>query len=146
MDLKELDTTAACERGFELELLHPSTAMPLSMFITVVGRDSDTFTKLQNEQNRQRLGRAQKLGNRPMISLDDIEHETIDVLAACTRSWRRIVSEEGEQKGQELATLLLDDQELTCTKANATKLFTRMKWVREQVDAAVMDRANFLKR
>jgi hypothetical protein len=145
MDLKDLDTTAACEHGFELELLHPITGKPLGMFVTVLGRDSDVFTKVQNDQARVRMQKAQRMGQKATFTLEDIDRETIDLLAACTVSWRRIVSD-GGQKGQEVKTLLVDGSELECNKANAVQLYTRFKWVREQVDVAVMDRANFLKR
>lgn len=141
MDLKDLDTTQGAEQGFELELLHPVNAAPLGIFITVLGRDSAAHAKLQNEQNRRRINRAQKLGNKPTLSLEELERDAIELYATCTSSWHCV-----EKDGSKKPTLLVDGKELECVHENAVKLYTRFKWVCEQVDTAIVDRANFLKR
>lgn len=142
MDLNDLDTTRAAETGFELELTHPTNASPLGMFVTVLGRDSDAYTKLQAAQNRKRIERLQKLGGRVTLSADELERDAIALLAACTRSWRRDTEESKGPKD----TWLLEEEELVCSVANASKVYTRFKWIREQVDEAVVNRANFLTR
>src|SRR4051812_44498472 len=101
MDLKTLDTSAAAEQGFELELSHPTNAAPLGIFITVLGRDSDAYSSLQTAQTRKRLERMQKLNGRMTLSPDELERDAVELLAAVTKTWRV----------KDKTTLLLDDEE-----------------------------------
>lgn len=143
MDLKDLDTVAGSSKGFELQLFHPGTQADLGMFITVLGRDSEEFKKVSAEHNRRRVAKAQKSGAaRLTLSLEEVEAESVDLLVACTKSWRQQDKDTPEGK----ATLTLQGEELECTRANAEKLYKKYPWIREQVDQAVVDRANFLGR
>jgi len=38
----------------------------------------------------------------------------------------------------------VDGKELACNKDNAAALYERFPWIKEQVDTAVGDRANFI--
>lgn len=139
MDLKELDTVTAANAGLEISLRHPATQEPIGMHITVMGRDSDAFREMQAQQNRGRLDRAVRAGSLKKGMLrEQVDRDAIRLLAACTRSWR--------QDGVEGGTLTVDGVEVECTAAAAEDLYTKYPWVREQVDEAVMDRANFLQR
>ena len=60
---------------------------------------------------------------------EEFEAETIDILAKCTLSWEKVV---------------LEGKELPCTYENAKTVYTNFIWLREQVDAFINDRANFL--
>jgi hypothetical protein len=141
MDLEKLNTVAGAQAGFEMELLHPGKHSSTGIFIKVLGRDSEEFRRFQNAQSRSRVDKAQRLNaTRINISLEGLEKETIELLAVCTVSWRTV---EGVD---EKPVVKIKGEALECSKENAVRLYTEYPWVREQVDAAVMDRANFLPR
>ena len=62
----------------------------------------------------------------------EIENDTIELLAAVTAGWR--------------GDFVLDGTPLPYTEHNAQQLYRRFAWIREQVDQAVGNRANFLPR
>lgn len=142
MDIAKLDTVAQANHGFEASLHHPGTLADLGIFITVLGRDSTEFRRVSAEQNRKRVSKIQKAGGmqRVALTVEELEQDSLDLLSACTKSWRQVVKE------KEKATLTLNGQELECSTANARKLYADYPWIKEQVDMAVTDRANFSKR
>ena len=137
MDIAALDSVKAANNGFELELFHPGTMVNLGLFITVLGKDSAEFRKVSSAQNRKRLQKATKGGGfrAGAVSMEEIEQDSIELLAACTVLWR-----DGDKK-----TLTFAGKELECTPENAKQVYTDYPWIREQVDAGVSDRANFIK-
>lgn len=135
MDLKQFDTVAASNVGFELQLVNPSNGEELPIFITVLGRDSDEFRKLQAELNRRRLNKLARSG-RHRSTDDDFEADGVQLLAVCTKAWR-----DGDKP-----KLTIDGEELECNRANAARVYSRFPWIKDQVDAAVLDRANFTSR
>lgn len=135
MDLEKFDVVKGANDGFELELLSPKdNSTPLGIFITIMGTDSDEFRKIRSAQNRQRVAKLSK-GNRTIVSADEIDAAAIELLVACTKSWR---------DGTKI-TITLRGEELPCIPMNVEKLFKAMPWIREQVDVAINDRANFIK-
>lgn len=132
IDLASLDTVSGANAGVEIELFNPGTTENLGIKIVVLGRDSAVFQKRQAEQNRRRMQKLQKSGGFKvgMLSADEIESDAIDLLAACTKSWSDVI---------------VDGKPLECNEGNAAALYTRFPWIREQVDAAISDRANFTK-
>jgi hypothetical protein len=133
IDLSSLDTAAACDKGFELELKHPVTHEPLGAFITVVGKDSKTFEDFVRRQSNDRLRRQfqnQRRGKdaeAPTVEL--IEADAISLLVACTTGFRNVT-----YKGSPLSF----------SEENVRLLYTEQKWVRGQVDEAVGDIENFM--
>jgi hypothetical protein len=69
------------------------------------------------------------------VPIESVEADGIQLLATVTKSWRQ-----GEKQ-----TLTVEGKELPCTKDNAVILYERFPWIKEQVDTAVGDRANFIK-
>lgn len=124
-DLAALKTTETHEEGAELELTHPTTGEPLGAFIMVVGTDSETYNKARRKMTDKRLKR--KLSK---LTMEDVERENIEMLASCTKGWRGVV---------------INKEEVPYTFANACTLYTEYPWIREQVDAFMGDRANFLR-
>jgi hypothetical protein len=133
IDLASLDTAAACDKGFELELKHPITHEPIGAFISVVGKDSKTFDDFVRRQSNDRLRRSfqnQRRGkDAEAPTVEQIEADAISLLVACTIGWREIE---------------LNGAELPFNEANARKLYTEQKWVRSQVDEAIGDIENFM--
>lgn len=130
-DLSELDTAKASNDGFDVSLYHPGTNADLGIKIRVLGKDSDEFRKVSNAQNKRRMDRMSRGGFRnPTPSPEELEQNGIELLAACTVGWSGVV---------------LDGKSLAFSKDNAKALYSRFPWIKEQVDAAIGDRANFIK-
>lgn len=134
MDLASFDTSAAAEQGATLHLRHPTTDAPLHtedgkpVTITLLGRDSKAWQAHQRAATDRTLGRAGRRAK--ALTAEQIEADAITGLAALTTGWENVTF-----KGAPLAF----------TKANAETLYRTLPWVREQADAFVEDRANFLK-
>lgn len=131
MDLSQYDT--AKDEGAVMQLRHPGTDQPLldgeaPITITLISRDSNQFQSLQRKVTNRRLQRAGKAG-KLKVSIEEIEEDSIDLLVAATKGWQGI-----EFKGSVLPY----------SPENARVLYEALPWVKEQVDAFINDRSNFL--
>lgn len=124
IDLGALDTAALCDKGAELELLHPVTGEPLGARITLAGVDS----RLWRRAVAAVADRRGKRGQRP--TAESARADGIEILARCTLGW---------------SGMTLDGKELPCTEENARLVYGRFPWLREQVDAFCSDRASYLR-
>lgn len=147
MDLKDLDVAKFAGEGFELALLNPKTQADTGLRITVLGRDSDIFRRLDSEQNRKRLAKMTKSGTVRFNSLstEELEADAIELMAVCTVRWSEVPTENGGDEGLPKDSWEVDGEELACNRSNVIKVYKRFAWIREQVDAAISDRANFIK-
>lgn len=127
-DLDQFDLTEKANEGAEIELYDKTTGENLGVFITVAGLDSDVYRKAQMAQQNKRLKLMQNRRNKTDVTAEDLEREALELLAACTLSWRNM------GKGGE---------ELPCTKENVLSVYKRYRWIREQVDAAIADDSLF---
>ena len=125
MDLKNLNVTEKAEEGSWCELEHPVTGETLDIRIKLAGIDSKTYREAARKQINKRL----KKGLRK-ISVEDTEQEEIELLAACTLDWENV-----EYEGKELE----------CNPENVKFVYKEFPWIREQVDAFIADRGNYLK-
>lgn len=134
VDLSALDTIKACNDGAEIELLHPVTKAPLGQFISIVGKDSDAFNAYVEESSDADTRKAfvnQRKGRVPDPKyLAARKAETIQLLVACTTGFRNV---------------MFGGAPLAFNEANATKLYTSLPWVKQQIDDAVIDYENFIK-
>lgn len=144
VDLATLDTVKGSNHGFELAIVHPGTRAPLGIYITVLGRDSDDFRRVSTEHSRRRVAKAAKSGGRVQLTTEELDQDGMDLLASCTRAWRSEDEIGNAETSKEV--VLIDGEELACSKANALKLYAAMPWIKEQVDEAMADRGNFIKR
>lgn len=130
MDLSVLEPV----EGATIQLRHPVTNEPLAdetgpVTVDIVGVDSPKFQARQRVLTNKRLATA---GNRKSkITAEDLEEEAISTIAACITGWSGNVE--------------LDKKPLEFSRTNAKALITRLRWIGEQVDLAIADRANFLK-
>jgi hypothetical protein len=130
LDLSAFDFEKAAETGFELVLRNAVTDEPLPGKIRLLGADSQTYKDKAKAILRPQLERLNR-GRRMRRSLEDIEAEALELLVAATQGW---------------SGMTLDGAEFPFSADNARWLYQNRKWIREQVDAAVGDRANFLPR
>ncbi|MEG1610804.1 MAG: hypothetical protein RR317_06440, partial [Bilophila sp.] len=123
-DFASRDSAARCEEGVEMDVLDPSTNESTGAFITLAGTDSDPHRRASAMIAKRRA----KGGFRAKtFDPDKFLAENIELLAACTLSWRGVV---------------LSGETLPCTKSSAITLYTRFPWLREQVEAFISERTN----
>ena len=132
MDLSSLDTRKTADDGAEMQLRHPGTDAVLTqddgkaITITLAGSDSDRYQRAQRAQANRRLN----AGVRRKLTIEELESDTVELLVACTIKW------DGIKVGGKV---------LDCTTDNARKLYRDYQWIREQANAFIGERANFLK-
>jgi hypothetical protein len=128
MDLASLDLTKASNDGAWITLKHPATGEDLSGKIKVVGKDSTKFVQLSDEYRRKTL--EDMKSNKTMAQkMESAQEQSDAILVACTIDW------EG---------MMLDGKDLPFSEFNVKMVYERFKWIKEQIDVAIADRANFL--
>lgn len=136
MDLSQFNTVDAGEAGATLEIDGPD-GEPLfkddgvtRVTIKLMGADSPSYQRVAHRLAK--TGREMRISGRGALTIDPaaaIENK-IAVLAACTLSW----------DGIDYAGV----KPFPCNETNAKRLYTDLPWLREQVDAFVQNRMNFL--
>lgn len=127
MELKKLDTRAAAERGFALSLVD-ANGQPTDITITVRGADSSVYRDVQRDQQRRRLAHVSRT-RKVTLTPEEIDAEALELTVAATAGWTGIE---------------VDGEPLAFSTAAAEKLYRDYPMIREQVDAAINDRSNFL--
>lgn len=129
MDLSTLDTTSAAETGATLIVRHPVTGEDLKgedgnpMTLTLLGADSGAFKRAVSDSMKSNKGRKD-------LSIADAERSTVDMLARVTTGMSD--------------NWTWDKEPFPFSKENIKRLYTERPWMREQVDAFIADRSNFL--
>lgn len=114
-----------------MELTHPATEATLMgddgkpITITLHGSDSNVFRAAVREYGNRKLAKGSK--KQTMEELDQI---TVKILAKATVAWSD--------------NLIVSGEHPECNVENAEKLYSEYSWIKEQVDAFVNERANFL--
>lgn len=132
------------ETSRRMDIMHPGTNMPLRVnlpgakpdagptiaYIELFSKSSKIGRKADKEVTNGRL----KLRNRNQLTADRLEEESTDLLARLTTGWLLA--------GLDGAPV----ENYPCNYENALVLYraSDMKWLRDQVDAFVVDDANFL--
>lgn len=147
MDLMNLDLSKGAEAGAAVELRHPVSREPLGVRVFVVGTDSETYrSQIRRQQNR-RMEQARRSRGALNISAEELENDALDLLVACTKGWESDIEEHGEKKT--VAAIPFGSEGLLpCTPENVRRIYSHpgFAWLREQVDAEIGDRSNFLQK
>ena len=132
IDLVNIDTVKGANEGFDVQIYHPGTNEDLDITIRVLGKDADEFVRVNRAQHKKRMAKMTKGGFRAgsSLSAEEIDQDGLALLAACTKSWVGVV---------------VDGKAVECTIDNAVMIYERFPWIKEQVDIAIGDRANFIK-
>ena len=148
IDLADMDTGAASDKGAEIELRHPTTNAKVGMFITILGKDSEIFREHTRHRANERLRReamAERTG-RPLDppTAEEIEEKAVELLVLCTTGWRQETKEAGGEVKSE-ASLFYKGENLPFNVANAKRLYNEQLWIKRQVDVGIGDLENFIK-
>ncbi len=127
-DLSKLDTAAGANAGVDIKLYHPGTGEDIDGTITILGQDSDEFQRISRMQQKKRMEKIRKGGRGFILSPEEIEQNSIELLAGCSKGWS--------------GNLFKD---LPFSRDAAEACYKKFPWMREQVDTGMGDRANFIK-
>lgn len=130
-DLAGIDTKAGSEQGATMSVFNIDGAIRRDrngnpVTITLLGVDSETYRKAQRKNMNKRFSRR----NPGKITAEELDVESLEVLAACTTAWSGICDRSGNP--------------VPCNAANAKALYEAAPELRDQVDRFINDRANFL--
>lgn len=131
LDLSTLDTSQLADEGVDMPLRHFETREVLKngdapITLRLLGNDGERF----QENFRALLSRRMKEAP-DKVDPERADDDAIDLLVASTVGWSGIV---------------VEGKEMAFTPANAKALYRRFKWIREQAEAFVARRANFIPR
>lgn len=137
---------------FDLELLHPQTEEPTGLFVKLVSNQTEEYRRTQVELTNDVLKRsfeAQRKGKgaKPP-TVDEGERRTVKLLVTATVGWYELQrSDKPGVADKMIEGLPFGDERLMFSKDEAERIFGNpgYEWVRNQVDAAVGDLANFMK-
>jgi hypothetical protein len=129
------DTVSACNQAAKIELRHPVTREGVGMFIYVVGRDSDVLRQRNNDindANRTRAFMFAKQG-KPIEprTREEEEEEQLTTLALCTTGYEGVLNKDGTER--------------KFSHRDACELYRDHPVIRDQIDNAIMQYANFIK-
>jgi len=129
MDLMNLKPTSDI---VEVTLKHPTTLDPLlnddgsEMTITLYASHAKEYKKVVHDQQDRRIKMMQKKA-KTQITAQDIERDSIDLLAKVTSDWN--ITYGGEQPKP--------------TPAKVREVYTDVFWIREQIEEAFADSLDF---
>lgn len=133
MDLSQFDTTATADAGAFMQFINPISGAALftegnePIGITFAGTDSERARSYTRKSQNRRLAMAPQ--RRGKITAEELEEDAIGLLVACAISWQNVS---------------LDGAALEFNEANLRKLLKRFPAFREQADAFIGERGNFL--
>lgn len=130
----QFDTKTAAETGHEFNVLKPD-GDESDLFITVLGSDSTTATKLKERYDRNRLRQMAKSGggNRAADMIyESAKTQDVELLAACTLSWRL-------GNGDEMPFPATDKEQLE-------QFYQKYPSIADQVRAVIGDRSLFIRK
>jgi len=121
MDLSSLFASDTAE----VTIKHPKTGEPLDMVVTVAGNASEEYRKVRTELAKRRIESTRS------ITVEELETSAMRLLVACVKGW----------KGIQMAGV-----DYPYSAANAKELLSNPGyfWLKEQIETAVGDVANFI--
>ena len=125
MDLNNLDSVAACERGTDI-IIKDANDIETDIVISAVGIDSKTYRTEFNKLTA-RLEQARKRG-KPIVG-EEAEDLGCWLLARCTSGWKN---------------LTLNGKEVLFSVEKAHEIYTNYPLIKAQVFAEINNRAAFL--
>jgi len=143
MDFSKFDTVAAAEAGAAMPVKHPGNDEPMEwegvpITWTLRGSDSESFQTAVDQSIEKNTSKSKKRGGGILgITRADQKNDLISYIVACNVAW-------SDGFGKMAAQILQLDGEFPCTAANARAILTRVPWLREQANAWIGNRANFL--
>jgi hypothetical protein len=143
--LDAMDTRTMSEAGVPMTVIRIDDGGPLTVRINdkdvsvrlhLLGKDSATYRRHLNAQVRKRVDRqakAQAAGKMVETGnvLEEADTDALDMCVACTVKWEGVVDRNGAL--------------VPCTPDAVKSLYAQFPAIREQAEAFISNRSNFLK-
>lgn len=129
MDLNKLSTKATSQTGAKLVLRHPDTDELMDISLTLAGADSQRYRNASHKVQNRSLKRGKF-----KVTAEKVEANSLEILTACVVNWENVVDSE----------LFPKDKAPECNEKNVLAFFKKHIWAKEQADAFIADRGNFL--
>lgn len=133
VDFAALDTVAASEKPYRLQLRHPGTGALMDAYIHHVGKDADIIRQYNNEKKDERINaivKAQRAGeDAPIILSEQSDEIALGLIVAATTAFENIY---------------IGGQLVVFSHAAAFDFYRRFRWARDQVDASIAKMENFM--
>ena len=128
--LSTLDLSTINELGeADVVIKHPVTGAPTGALVTLAGPEHPRRKQLIFTRTRKLRAKFQKSGKVQLDDPEDEEADGVSYLAACTLGWIGF-SESGK--------------EIPFSTQAAVDLYSRIGWLRAQINQALEDRENFI--
>ena len=126
MDISKIRLADKSEQGSTLVVLDPVTGVETDLKIKLAGTDSFIYRNWLKRMSNKKLGNFKKKG----FSYEESERSSVELLAELTLGWEGLEA---------------DGEPIVYSREKAIDLYSdpNMKWLREQVDEFVGERANF---
>lgn len=126
--LGSFNTKISANKGVDVDVPNPVDGTPTGFVITILGKDSDQYRKVEAEQ-RERAIRAANTTGTFRMSPEAIEANATELIVACVKGWSGLVD---------------DNENPIPFTADALKgLLTESPYVREVLDRNIGDRSLF---
>ncbi len=137
--IPELDTTTLAEEGVAVALKTLAGAPLLNakkdaVGLILYGADSSQYRKAARKQARSAMARAKARKDEAEVTdeaLDQAEADSLAVIVACTKGWFGVLDSKGKA--------------IPFTPEGCAEFYRRFPPAKEQADAAIVDRARFMK-
>ena len=147
MALAALNTKNRAEQGVLIDIVHPGTGVELGIRWRVLGTDSTQYQTITRRQQMKTLDKQKKSRSVYVSGPEEQDANGLDILCGLSTGWESDVLDEAGNKTGVVQTIELNPGEhLEFTPENCRMILADIgyKWLREQVDAGIGERRNFL--
>lgn len=147
MDLSKLATKEKSEKGARLYFVAPD-GRETTIFMDVLGQDSKKYLNRINESVLESVNKR-KDTDKKEVDMDDLlegQEKQLETLTMMVVGWgdHEETKDKDPKKGKIKDTLTWGEEELKCSVKNILRVFEACPWMKEQVNAFMGKRANFL--
>lgn len=147
MALAKRNTRNISNAGVPIELFDPADQTRMGVRFFMLGADSDEFKKFQRKVEAARLEKQKKIRGVYMASPEETEENNLDLLTLMTKGWEEDVTDAEGKVVSVRSEIELEEGQLVAFSPEAARAIYKdpgYSFVREQIDAAIGDRRNFL--
>ncbi|MBV5327025.1 MAG: hypothetical protein JZU65_05215 [Chlorobium sp.] len=146
MALAKHKTDVVANKGVALEI-YSAANLPLGIRFFVLGTDSEEWEKINRKQDKARLEKQKRTRGVYLATSDETRLNGTETLAGLTTGWEEdVTNEKGEVIGTRLEIELEEGEFVPFSKEAVRTIYGDIgySFIREQVDAFIGDRRNFL--
>ncbi len=146
MALAKHNTSEVANKGVSVEI-YSADGLPLGIRFFVLGCDSEEWEKINRKQDKARIEKQKRTRGVYIASSDETKLNGTELLTALTTGWEEdIKNDKGEVIGTRPDIELEEGEFVSFSKQAVAAIYNHIgySFIREQVDAFIGDRRNFL--